>query len=143
MIQYTKENPGGPYSMLKYLSEISGISLRKELEFDSMDKLRRKNGSKTKSKSYLIYNAYDIKVVINGEIIPYMIPGPSFGDWRFDNVYKDTPEKFIVTVDRSYEEFGIEIKPAGTYNDSLGGGWSSKIDLYNINGNYFAPDMEV
>lgn len=131
--KFTKEDPGTTYEMLSYLSEITGISRRKEIEVNSLDKLRRKTGSRTKNKTVLIYPACDIEVIINGERIPYMLTH----NIRFDAEYKEVPEKFIVTVDRPVSDFGVEIKHAGTYKNCLGGGWHENTNLLRINDKYF------
>lgn len=138
---FTKENPGNLHQMQNYLSELSGISAKKEIYIYLLGDLRRKTASKTKQKYVLRFPASDIEVVINGERMPYMLPYPGTNipsNDRYDTKYKDTPEKFIVKVYRYWHEFGIEIKQAGIYQNSLGGGWSEKTQLYRVNDNYFA-----
>lgn len=139
MDKYTKQSPGSGYDMYKYLEEISGISSRKEIEIKTIEGLRRKTASKVKNKTVLKFQARDIVAVINGERIPYML-GQS-QNIRFDAQYKDPPEKFLVSVHRQLDEFGVEISPAGLYNNCLGGGWSEKVQLYRVNGKYFAPGI--
>lgn len=60
-------------------------------------------------------------------------------DIKIDINFK--PERVFARRYRSWVEFKDSIKGAGTYNDSLGGGWYSKVPKYEYNGKFYA-DME-
>lgn len=130
--EYTKQNPGCYHDSLRFLSKLTGIAIRKEIEIDSFDNLYEQRGSKRKLK----YKSYDIVCVSeSGEKFPFFEKTVRFDQRGLKAV------KFIITLNRSHIEFGIPIKNEGTYSDSLGGGWSQNVALYSINGNYFA-DMD-
>lgn len=127
--EYTKTNPGCYHSALQYLSEVTGISRTKEI------KVKTINGLKQGKR--LMYKSYDINVVDkDGNKFAYMQAGKG-GPLRFDQA-GIVADHFIVTVNKSLSEFGVEIKGEGNYKDSLGGGWHQTVSLFSINGNYFA-----
>lgn len=128
--EYTKDNPGCYHSLLNYLSGITSIERRKDIIIKNMNGLRQ--GKRLK------YRSCDITVVAtDGNKYSYMQADSK----RFDSV-GIVAEYFIVSVNKSIEEFGIKLNNAGGYQDSLGGGWYSKCHLVQHNGNYFVPDME-
>lgn len=131
MEENTKHNPGCYHSALEYLSKLTGTPQTKEIIVKDMSGLRNKSGRK------LEYPSRNITVIDReGNRHPYMTTNSE----RFD-VKGIIADHFIVTVNKRLEEFGVEIKREGTYNDSLGGGWSQNVPMYSINGKYFA-DMD-
>lgn len=130
----TKSSPSCYHGALEYASQITGISARKELSFFKHEYIRTKPNSKGKTK--LKYYSHDIRVeTVCGKIVSYF-PSPNT---RFDALYE--AKRFIVTVNRPLDEFGLEWRNAGQYKDSLGGGWHSMVSLYNHHDFYYA-DME-
>ncbi len=128
MRDFTKADPGCYHSALKYLSELTGIEIYKEIRKNKLSELRNKTGKK------LLYHADSIKVVdANGKKVMYMQDHCK----RFDQC-GIIADHFIIEVLKDIKEFGIEIKPEGSYKDSLGDGWYDMVSLYSINGNYFA-----
>lgn len=149
-MEYTKSSPGCYHSALKYLSELTGISKRKELILKDLSETRKIHNNKGKSK--LIYPARDIFVEYKGERLwmPKMIDlkggkriyifikSPSDYSTEIE-LPKDTKfDKVGVVINRQLEEFKQEIKNEGMYKDSLGGGWYQDVCLFSVNGNYFA-----
>lgn len=117
--------------MVRYLSEKTGIAQKKDIEFKYIDQLRM--GKKKK----LRYPSYDVVVVsADGTRYPYMVDGNK----RFDQC-GIVADKFVVSVYRKAEEFGIPLQSAGKYKDWEGDGYFS-IPLYKIDDCYFAPGMD-
>lgn len=128
MEENTYHNPGCYHSMISYLSEISGISAKKDIEVNSVWNTMKSGKKKLKFKSW------NITVVDkDGNKYAYM----QAGNKRFDQC-GIIADKFIVSVTRNMNEFGIEVKSAGSYKDSLGGGWHQMVQRYQINDKYFA-----
>jgi len=127
MEQHTESNPGCFHSALKYLSEITGVSQKKEIVIKTLSGLRSKSGKK------LLYRTNDIRVVDSaGNTFMYMQ-----GQKRFD-ACGIIAAHFLVFVNRRLDEFGIEIKHHKDYKDSLGNGWYQMVSCFSINGRYFA-----
>lgn len=130
--QYTKQNPGCYHDSLRYLSELTGIPIKKEITVDSFNKLYETKRGKKKLK----YKSYDIfGVDAAGGRFPFFENNTRFDQRGLVAV------KFIIEVNRSHVEFGVPIKSEGNYSDCLGNGWSQNVHLYSINGNFFA-DMD-
>jgi len=136
MEQYTKDNPASLYIAMKYFSELSGISLKKEEELP-LDKLRttqHKNAVKKKFKSSLLYSSSDIQVVDKeGRRHAYM----QGVNKRYDQCGIEAVSA-IVTVYRTINEFGINYESAGEFKEYESGGWYSMIPRYKHNNFYFA-----
>jgi hypothetical protein len=131
--EYTKNNPGCYHSALYYCSEQTGISRTKEVKVKNMAGLRNKSGKQLAYKSDRIF-----VIDKEGNRFSYMQSGAYLGcAKRFDQC-GIIADHFMVAIDRPLSEFGLEIKDAGNYNDSLGGGWSQNVSMISINGNYFA-----
>lgn len=130
----TKSSPSCYHGALDYASQITGLSVRKEILLYKHEHLRTKPNSKGKTK--LKYYSYDIRVeTACGKTVSYF-PMPNI---RFDSLYE--AKRFIVTVNRHIDEFGLDFVNVGKYKDSLGGGWHSMVNLYKHNNFYYA-DME-
>lgn len=139
---YTREMPGCYHSALSYASDTSGIPLKKEIVFDSVQDLVFKN---KKGKMELKYRRRDIWVEKDGQRYwsPYKrnVKGGGIVITTSENVNFPVGTKWDrvgVCIDRGLSEFGLPIKPEGTYRDSLGGGWYQNVELYSINGKFFA-----
>lgn len=124
---YTQSNPGCYHSMLAYLSELSGISARKEIK---KNKVIYSLGS---GKPKLQFKSWDIIVVDReGNKHSYMENCKRYDERGI------VVDHFLVMVNRSLDEFGIEIEDAGSYKDCLGGGWHQMVQLFKVNDQYFA-----
>lgn len=127
-MKFTKYNPGCYHSLLKYLSEKTGISLKKEVIVKNVWKTSPHTGKKK-----LEYRAMDITVVDkDGQKHPFMD-----NQIRFDK-RGIVADHFICNVPRLISEYGVDVRNAGNYRDSLGGGWYSNCALFEIDGMYFA-----
>ena len=142
MNEYTKDNPGCYHSSIKYLSEITGISMHKEIYFDSVKDIVEKN---KKGKTVLKYMRRNVFVEKDGKRYWMPVKRQRKGGIVEIEMNDGTTfpvgtiwDKIGVSILRPQNEFGIAIKPEGTYKDSLGGGWYSSCELYSINGRYFA-----
>lgn len=127
-MEYTKENPGCYHSMLKYLSEKTGIPATYEV-----------NVKPDNFHSDVFYvlrgTTYRLHKLMKKGGIPYLFDQfthqPLFPlDTKFDRKY--------VVKNRKPEDFNYPIWKCGTYKDSLGGGWYSKVPLYKVDDQYFA-----
>jgi hypothetical protein len=128
MRTYEKSNPGCYHRLIEYLSEKTGISVTKEIVCKTVWKKSPHTG-----KNKLVYRAYDITVVDkDGQRHPFME-----NEKRFDKRGIEA-DYFIVSITRPVDEFGVKINNAGNYRDSLGGGWHSNCNLYEVDGKYFA-----
>ncbi len=141
--KHTKETPGNFHNMMEYLHAITGEPIYKILTFERMDQLRRpvkKYGGKT--KTVLKFPARTITIVSGDETYPYMVKphgGESTYKVRFDLHYPDKPiDVILVQVYRAIDEFGDVVQDAGSYRNSLGGGWHETVQLYRIENQYFA-----
>lgn len=136
-MEYTKENPSCFCSMLRYLAELDKTETTKVLTLKEMPISRRKGG--------LRYN----KLICTKDGIQYVNPSKKQikgGLWVYecDGVQIPLDTKFDLIeaiVNKTLSDYKIQPKSAGSYNDSLGGGWYSKCSLYKVNDRYFA-DME-
>lgn len=144
-VENSRHNPGCYHGAIKYLSELSGIPVKKELVFNSVADLCTKD---KKGKTVLKYRRRDVWVEKDGK--RYWMPNKKQfkgGTYQIEildgTLFPDGTkwDKVGVEINRQQNEFGIEIKPAGKYQDSLGGGWSQQVKMYEINGKYFA-DMD-
>lgn len=125
---YTRSNPGCYHSMLRYLSEKTGISLFKEVVTKSVWVTSKHTGKKK-----LMYNSSNIVVVDQNENRHAYMKDQKRYDLRgIEASY------FLVSVLRPSEEFGVKINDAGNYRDSLGGGWYSNCNMYEVDGKIFA-----
>jgi hypothetical protein len=125
---HTKNNPGCYHSMLRYLSEKTGIRMFKEIERQTVWVTSRHTGKKK-----LMYCSGNIVVVDkDGNRHAYMKDQKRYDLRGVEASY------FLVSVMRTPEEFGVKINDAGNYRDSLGGGWYSNCNLYEVDGKYFA-----
>lgn len=127
---YTKESPGCYHSLINFLATIESTEQYKVLTFYGMDELYKWNKPKTKRK--LQYKSYDIQVISGTEKHAFIKDNK-----RFD-VLGITPDKFEVTVLKNVSDFKTQVNHAGSYKDSLGGGWHQTVSLYECNGSYFA-----
>lgn len=127
-MEYTKHSPGCYHQLLGYLSEKTGISLRKDIVTQQVYKINKRTGKKK-----LDYRAMDITVVDKDEN-----RHPFIKDQKRYDLFGIVAAYFIVNVPRMIAEFGIEVNDAGNYRDSLGGGWYSNCPLFEIDGKYFA-----
>jgi len=156
MNTYTKDNPGSNIGLSKYLSEITGISEIKVIETNNKDDLYWHFPNR-KRKRLLRYHSGAIECIKDG--ISYRFPASvqqrlvkiEDKDFMF---LKDKSSYITLNRDfdfdfykahfwRPIQDFNIELKGAGSYKDCLGGGWYSKVQMFEHNGNYFAPNMEV
>lgn len=127
-MKYTRDNPGCYHSLLRYLSEKTGICLNKEIEVKNVWKTSPHTGKKK-----LVYRAVDITVVDkDGQRHPFMQDQK-----RFD-LRGIIADHFICNVPRIISEYGIEVRGAGNYRDSLGGGWYCNCAMFEIDGKFFA-----
>lgn len=135
-------NPGCYHDALEYVSKITGIPIYKEITFKSVKEMTHIN---KKGKRELKYKRSNVWVEKGGKRYwsPFKrnIKGGGQVITTKENV--EFPigtnwDKVGVIMRRNLEEFGVEIKSAGTYNDSLGGGWSCTVPKIRINDKYFA-----
>lgn len=120
-MEYTKDNPGCYHSMIKYLSELTGITMGKTIKIDGV-----KKGKK------LLYKSYHINVVDSrGERFSYIEEGKRYDERGI------MADHFEIWVYRDEEEFGIPISKVGKYKDWEGDGYFL-IDLMKVNDKYFA-----
>lgn len=133
MNRNTITNPGCYHSMIHYLSSISNISPYKEMNYYTIERAKPLthnvhfilNGEDL-GQLRIRYRKGGIQVLTNASnSIDYDI------NTKFDRIYK--------TILRDKDEFGIQITKLSTkYKDSLGNGWYSYVDLYQVNDQYFA-----
>jgi hypothetical protein len=132
--EYTKDNPGCYHSAIKYLAGIENTSAYKTLVFDSSDKLyRQTKSSNPKKKFKLNFYSHQIKVIDKDGVSHNYIENHLRYNFRGIEA-----ARFEVEVLKNFEDFKTPINKAGNYKDSLGGGWHSNCQLYEINGSYFA-----
>lgn len=127
-----KEISGCYHSMLQYLAELDNTSPKKELVF----KTYKEAGLDTRNNYWLdgknlgaltqIHRKGGILVLTDQLTKTLSLPL----DTKFDKVVKK--------VYKSVEEFNTPVVKAGEYKDSLGGGWSSKVQRYKVKDKYFA-----
>lgn len=132
--EYSKNNPGCYHAAIKYLAEIESTSPYKTLTFDKVESLYLTTKSKNpKKRKRLAYKSYKIKAIdAKGNEFPFYD-----NNLRFD-ARGVVAVRFEVEVLKRFEDFKAEVKNAGNYKDSLGGGWHSNCQLFEISGNYFA-----
>lgn len=137
MAEHTKESPGCWHSMIRYLAIKEQTDVYKLLRFNTKQELYRPTKSK-KKPFRILYKSYDISVIDkDGQSHHYML-----GQDRYDHPKRNIiPDHFLVKVMKSMSDFTTVVKSAGSYTDSLGGGWSQKVSLYKIDEHYFA-DMD-
>lgn len=127
-MKYDRSDPGCYHGLLKYLADKTGISLNKDIVTKNVYKVSKHTGKKK-----LQYRAMDVTVVDKeGQRHPFMD-----NQKRYD-LRGIIADHFIVNVPRIISEFGIDVREAGNYRDSLGGGWYSNCALYEVDGKYFA-----
>jgi hypothetical protein len=128
MRSYEKSNPGCYHRLIEYLAQKTGISANKEIVTKSVWKTSQHTGKKK-----LVYRACDITVVDKeGNRHLFMENEKPFDKRGIEADY------FIVSITRPVDEFGVKINNAGNYRDSLGGGWYSNCNMYEVDGKYFA-----
>ena len=120
------------HSMLKYMSDLSGISYMKKLSFKSVEE------SGLSYANHFILNGEDLgaltKIYRKGGIL---VLTDQFSkslnipiNTEFDEIFRLVPRKI--------EEFGIPFQKVGNYTDSLGGGWTCKVPRYRVKDKFFA-----
>lgn len=133
--EYTKENPSCFCSMLQYLAELDKTETTKSVELKEMPKSRRKGG------------LHYIKLICIKDGVEYINPSKKQikgGLWVYEcegGIQIPTDVKFdsiTAIVEKTLSDYKTQPKSAGSYNDSLGGGWYSKCSLYKVNDRYFA-----
>jgi hypothetical protein len=137
MEQFTKESPGCYHSMIRYLATKEQTEVYKLLRFNTKQELYA--STKSKKKPFrLKYRSYDIRVIDgNGDSHQFIL-----GQLRYDHPTRNiTLDHFIVKVMKGMSDFTTVVKSAGSYTDSLGGGWTQKVSMYKVDDNYFA-DMD-
>lgn len=139
--QFTKENPGCYHQMLKYLSELSGIPITEAVQLPYNEVF----GVSKKGNKIVKYPSYNINFVINGRLVGYLTKVmrkgniPVLTNGKEDFPYDVNIDHFIVIRNRDIHSFGVSIIDHNkSYNDSLGGGWYQKVQLYEVNNKYFA-----
>lgn len=137
MAEHTKDMPGCYHSLIRYLATKEQTEVYKLLKFNTHHELY----SKTKSKKKLFklkYRSYDISVIDkNGQSHHYM-----WQQIRYDHATRAIiPDHFLVKVMKGMSDFTTIVKGAGSYTDSLGGGWTQKVSLFKVDEQYFA-DMD-
>ncbi len=131
----TKNNPGCYHSMISYLAQINNVS---QWAIDTVYRIRdlywRPDAKKAKHRR-LRYKSYDITVVDkNGSFHPFIENGR-----RFDDTARNVDVMFFACKRlRRVADFDIKPTKIGKYNDSLPGGWYQKVDLWQINDQFFA-----
>ncbi len=136
----TKDNPGCIHQMYAYLRELSGIHsvVTKKMTYKEVFRANAKGNRVCR------YPTKDISFVIKGENVGYLHKAwrkgnvPVLTDGKRDFPYDVEIDHFLVNVPLKLEEFGIPFQKVGKYKDSLGGGWYSKVDLYQVNDKFFA-----
>lgn len=127
-----KSIDGCYHSMIQYLAELDNTSPYKELIFQTREEA---------GLSYL--NHY----WLNGEDLGALTQTHRKGGILVltdqmtkskDLPYNTQFDKITRQIYKSPEEFNTPITKAGQYNDSLGGGWSSKVQRYKVKDKYFA-----
>lgn len=131
----TQNNPGTYYQLLNYLCELDGISPYKLIDLGI-------NYVNDRPKQY----KFSFLIGIKDNLVYYFQGLNNDIQTHLGLIPKDTRFDFICFINDirlkdcpSYSS----LNKVGKYKDSLGGGWYSDIDLFEINGLYFAPDMET
>jgi hypothetical protein len=141
MNQRTKENPGCIHDMQRYLSELSGLPTTtvEKMTYRDVFDTTPTGGRKCK------YPSYNVNFVIDGKEVGFLTKQMRKGNIPvLTNGVKDFPydvdiDYFLVTVRRPLADYGIPYINLGkVYKDSLGGGWYSKCELFQVNDQYFA-----
>jgi hypothetical protein len=133
MEKWTKENPGCYHGMIKYLANLHGVSEYIEDKVLTLHDLFHKPDAKKAKHRGLKYNSYNIKVcATNGVTYKYIENGKRFDQKGI------IPEYFLCRRLKRIEEFIAKPTLIGKYKDCLGGGWTQSVDLYEVNGKYFA-----
>lgn len=123
------------HGMLKYLAELENTTLTKFIELKAIPENFKKTPYKrsmTKVYKNGIEYGCPTKQHIKGGLLMYITPEKQA--FPLDTVW----DKIVVEVYKGIKDFKTEIKSAGNYNDSLGGGWSQNVSMYKINDRYFA-----
>lgn len=137
MRQYTKDSPGCYHEMIHYIADLENTTVSTVDTHTNIRALyKRPDAPKGKHKG-LLYKSYNIVVEYSdGTQSRFFI---NENGQRFDQVYKDkVAVKFYCTRNKRLTEFKTKPNLAGSYKDSLGGGWYSNCQLYEVNGKYFA-----
>lgn len=149
----TKQSPTCLHGALIYLSELTGMSVKKEIVLDGIEQTRQPNNKNGR----LLYPAYNIFVIIQGKKYWWPTKRQVKGGetiWVFRNdptdyeaMFTEFPlsvvfDKVGVVISRAIDEFGIPSEKIGPYKDSLGGGWYQNCTMYKVGDCYYVPDME-
>lgn len=142
---YSKENPGCYHQLLNYLAILEDTPITITDVYINLNDLYARPTKRSKHKG-LKYKSYNIIVEYDdGTTSPFILT--HHGGQRFDKVINKgrvkhkVAVKFHCTRNKRLTEFKTKPNLVGNYKDSLGGGWYSNCQLYEINGQYFA-DME-
>ncbi|MCR9263344.1 MAG: hypothetical protein NXH86_04260 [Flavobacteriaceae bacterium] len=118
--------------LTKKLCEDKGVDYLYEQDYYSLAEAKKFNKS------------YDVYAVLDGEVLESpkrrQIKG---GAWVLDSGGKilDVNTNFdrvFAKRKRYFNEVKGDLKPSGTYKDSLGGGWYSNVAKYNYKGEEYA-----
>lgn len=120
------------HRMIDYLAELDNTSPRKELTFQT-----REEAGLSYANHYWL-NGKDLgaltQVHRKGAILVLTDQMTKTRDLPYDTQF----DKITRKVYKSVEEFNTPVTKAGEYTDSLGGGWSSKVQRYKVKDKYFA-----
>ena len=120
------------HDMLKYLSEITGLSYYVEVDVPNINEVKSFN-----HRLHFILNEVDIGYLMKPQIKggSWILYSPISSlelpyDTKFDRIYYN--------VLRPMTDYPIKPEPYGKYKDSLGGGWYQTVQQYKVNDKVFA-----
>lgn len=123
------------HGMIKYLAELENTTTSKIVELKEFPKSIKKGGKRYLSivlvKNGIEYNYIETKTIKGGVRVRLCSDNNAF---PIETIF----DKIIATENKTIEDFKTEIKSAGNYNDSLGGGWSCSVPMYKVKDRYFA-----
>ena len=147
MAKLTKESPGCYHQLLDYLSQKTGIAKYKTLTLIESDLYYiDKNGKQKCKYSYKPLKCFNSDGVWHhpkyssnrlcefGKMLDMRKPYLSDSEFKFDY--------YTIDIRLNITDFDVKLNKCGKYRDSLGGGWYSDIDLFELDGLYFAPDFD-
>lgn len=131
----TKERPGTYYELLYYLCKRDNISPYKIINFDISFIANRPKEYRFSSMIGIIGNT-----IYHFEGLQKFIQ-TNLGDLPVTTMFDTICLLSHISLSdcSSYSQ----LKKVGVHKDSLGRGWYSNCDLFEIDGFYFAPDIET
>lgn len=126
------DNVGCYHDMISYLAKLDNTSEYKEMYREAADKLR------------LGYKHHNITWHLNGKKYTDLHKQQAKGGvWVLRSKTNEFPfdtkwDKVTVQLLKTVDDFTVQVEQAGSYKDSLGGGWSQTVHKWKVRDRYFA-----